>query len=248
MNLENILQRADVWRGASASPAAGIATGFADLDAQLGGGWPEGALVEILHAHAGIGEFRLLLPALARLSREPRWIALVAPPYIPYAPALVRAGVDLSRVLVIWSRDCANAASDALWAAEQALRAGTCSTMLAWPRVSRPGSAHRLDFRVLRRLQLAAEQGNTLGVLFRPIVHESESSPAALRLKLSPAEGGVTVQVLKRRGGWAAGPAVIELDRVLRPGAGQILRQGSGHAVAVPSSAGARARNLRARR
>jgi hypothetical protein len=228
MSLESLLQRADIWRGGDASPARGLPTGFEALDAALGG-WPEGGLVEVLHTHAGVGELRLFTPALARLSRGDRWIAFVAPPYIPYAPALARAGVELSRVLVIRP----GAARDALWAAEQALRAGTCGAVLAWPRGA--------DFRALRRLQLAAEQGGALGLLFHSSAHGAEPSPAVLRLKLTPGlrPESLTVQILKRRGGWATGPVVVEVDRG--------PRQGPSHAVAVPASAGARARDLRAR-
>ena len=121
MSLEDLLQRADLWRGNAAPPVAGLPSGFAELDAQLpGGGWPVGALSEILIDRNGIGELQLLMPALARLTWADRWVTFIAPPYIPYAPALARAGVNLAHVLVVHSRE----ASDALWATEQALRAG----------------------------------------------------------------------------------------------------------------------------
>ena len=94
MNLDTVLQRADVWRGGRLSATAdAVASGFAELDTVLpGGGWSRGALTEILMPQHGIGALRLLVPALARLSRDERWICWVAPPYIPYAPALVGAG------------------------------------------------------------------------------------------------------------------------------------------------------------
>ncbi len=211
MSLQDLMQRADLWRGDTAPPfAASLSTGFPALDAVLpGGGWPQRALTEILLPHEGIGELRLLLPALARLSRGDRWLALVAPPHIPYAPALASAGVELSRVLLVHPR----ASGDGLWAVEQSLRAGSCAAVLAWPAT--------LDSRALRRLQLAAEAGESWGVLFGHERLAVSSSPAALRLRLAPRAGGLDIHVLKRRGGWPAGPVSLEV----------------GHALAMPASA-----------
>lgn len=205
MSLDSLLQRTDVWRGGVAAPPAGLASGFAALDARLNGGWPRGAVSELLFARAGIGELTLLMPALARLSREGRWLVLVAPPYVPYAPALVRAGVDLARAVVVEP----GAAREALWAAEQALRAGACGAVLLW--------REEIEPRALRRLQLAAETGGGLGVLFRSLRHAGESSPAALRLRLRGIAGRrrrLEVAVLKRRGGWPGGPITVEVDHV----------------------------------
>jgi cell division inhibitor SulA/protein ImuA len=192
MNLNELLQRAPIRRGASAPVQPTLSTGFDTLDELLHGGWPRAALTEILAAHEGIGELRLLLPALAEITRQKRWVAFVAPPYIPYAPALAHADLDLSRVLLIHP----SAQQDRLWALEQALRAGTCGAVLAWPT--------QADFNTLRRLQLAAEAGNALGILFRPLHAAEHTSPAALRLKLEPlgASGRtIAAQVVKSRSG-----------------------------------------------
>ena len=104
-NLDALLERADVWRGNHFPPSVGIPTGFAALDDKLpGGGWPVGALTEILVPALGIGELRLVMPALARLSHKKRWMAWIAPPHIPYAPALTACGIDLSRTLIVRPR------------------------------------------------------------------------------------------------------------------------------------------------
>lgn len=208
MNLHEIMQRAPVWRGSAASAFAAetLPTGHAALDVLLGGGWPQAALSEILFAHEGIGELRLLLPALTRVTRQKRWIAFVAPPYIPYAPALAHAGLDLSHVLLVRPP----ARRDALWAVEQALRAGTCGVVLAW-------LAHA-DFDTLRRLQLAAEAGNSWGVLFRPLTAAQQPSPAALRMRLEPLSASgrtLAVQVLKRRGGSSSTRLILDVDHVV---------------------------------
>lgn len=203
MNLDDLIQRADLRRGGDAPPPSGLATGYETLDALLNGGWPQGALVEILSAYRGIGELRLLLPALAGLTREKRWLAFVAPPYIPYAPALARAGVRLDRVMQVHPRT----GTDTLWALEQTLRSGSCGAVLAWPQ--------RADARSLRRLQLAAEAGNSLGVLFRQPSAGRERSPAVVRLRLAPAATRLSIDVLKRRSGWPTGPIDLEVRHAL---------------------------------
>lgn len=203
-SLEALLERPELWRaGRRAESAPAVASGLGALDAELpGGGWPEGALTEILTERHGLGELSLLLPALARLSEEGRWLAWVAPPYIPYAPALAAAGIDTSRVLRIYPRD----ASESLWAVEQALASGTCGAVLAWPR--------RCDPRSLRRLQLAAERGRSLGLLFRSEAAIGQASPAALRLNLrgvreETPQRRTQVRLVKRRGG---GPTALDLS------------------------------------
>jgi hypothetical protein len=204
--LQELLAHPSVWRGRSRAAVQTLSTGFAALDAGLpGGGWPRHGLVEILTSHPGVGELYLLLPALAALSRfDPaRWCTWVSPPHVPYAPALEAHGVALDRMLVVQTHL-------PLWAHEQALRSGACELALAWlPRVSP---------RALRRLQLAAEQGRALGVLYRSRRFAQEASPAMLRLLLEPLEDGrpgARVSLLKSRGGsrepieveWAAAAA-----------------------------------------
>ena len=197
----SLLNDARVWRARDAQtrdPQRCVSTGFRELDAVLaGGGWPLGALSEILFPAPGIGELRLLMPALARLSQQKRWLAWIAPPYVPYAPALAAQGVNLSRVLVVHPRD----EREALWAVEQALRSGTCGAVLAWVK--------HADERSLRRLQLAAEEGQSAGFLFRTQFSVVRTSPAALRLRIEPTAQGLSLQILKRRGGWPLAPMTL---------------------------------------
>ncbi len=190
--LETLLQHSQIWRGKRRTwtDADCIASGFDELDVRLpGDGWPRGALTEVLLPRHGIGEMRLLLPALERLHREKKWIALIAPPYVPYPPAWQASGLDLSHLLWVHPRTCA----DHLWAVEQALRAGTCGAVISWP-------ATAPTFQQLRRLQLAAEAGRSWGVMFRPLPGAAQASPAAVRVQLDPQAGGLVVHLLKRRG------------------------------------------------
>ncbi len=207
--LDELLQKPGIWRAGETTKDTGldhVATGFAELDALLpGGGWPAGALTEMLHDQSGIGELRVLIPALARLSQAGRWIALIAPPHIPYAPALAAHGVNLSRILLVHPRKD----KDALWALEQALRSGTCAAVIAWPgKVDNPG---------LRRLQLAAERGRTWGVLFRQAREAETASPAHLRFHLSKEDSALSLELLKCRGGKAHRRIRIDLTRADTP-------------------------------
>lgn len=192
-----LLRHPALWRGGDAGAPETVPTGFRALDARLpGGGWPLATLIELLVPAAGIGEIRLLLPALKRLAMAedaaPRWVAWLAPPHLPYAPALADAGLDPARMLVVRPR----AGSDRLWAMEQALRSGACAAVLGWT-----GAA---DGRALRRLKLAAEEGGTPAFLLRPAAHRGEGSPAALRLALAACDFGLDVEILKCRGGTPA--------------------------------------------
>jgi len=188
--LAEVLRHPGIWRRGTAARATVDAqpTGLVDLDARLpGGGWPRGALSEILIEHDGIGECSLLLPALAALTETKQRVVFVAPPYIPYPPALAAAGIDLSYVVHIDA-----SAADTHWTAEQCLRAGCCGAVLSW--------MPRTDYRQLRRLQLAAETGAAIGFVFRPLAAAKETSPAALRVQVSMAHGLPKIDILKCRG------------------------------------------------
>ena len=171
--------------------APAVATGFPSLDAVLpGGGWPAGAVTELLAAEAGIGELSLVLPALRQLAKL-RHIVFIAPPHLPYAPALWLAGLPLARLWLLQDVDVLNA----LWASEQLLRCPQVGAVLTW-------CAH-LDERRVRRLQLAAESGGTFSLLYRPASAARQASPAALRLRLQAQPHGLQVEILKARGGHA---------------------------------------------
>jgi hypothetical protein len=203
--LADILQRQAVWRGgAPAAPAAPAApTGFSGLDTAFpGGGWPAGGLVEVLCRAEGIGELQIALPALAALTAAGHRVAWLAPPYLPYAPALRAAGVHLEHLTVVR----APGRRDALWAAEQALRARSFHALLLWlPRASYPE---------LRRLAVAAQGAPGFVLAFRPPEAACESSPAVLRLALqSGPESGLKVCILKRRGAPIEAPLSLAIER-----------------------------------
>jgi len=225
---------------------AGTGTGFSALDEVLADrGWPQAGLVELLCEDCGIGELRLLSPALATLaSTDKRCIAWINPPHLPYPPALQTAGIDPSRVLLVRVQDHA----DALWAFEQACKSGACCAVLGWlepsageregpaPRMREPSAGEReglaprkrapkLRFTEIRRLQFAAKQGRTWANLFRPVAASREASAAELRLRLRALpEDRLNVDIVKRRGGWPLSGIEIALGTALGIGLTQRRR------------------------
>ncbi len=183
--ISDVLRDSRIWQGPRHAQAMVEPTGHAHLDAALpGGGLPVGALTEVLHAYDGTNELTLLLPLITRLTQARRRIVFAHPPYIPYPPAFVAAGADPWLFHTI-----ANCGDEGLWAAEQCLRSSTCALVACWPR--------QANDRQLRRLQLAAESGKAIGVVFRNARAAMAASPAAVRLRAN-ADG---IQVLKCRGG-----------------------------------------------
>jgi protein ImuA len=227
-HLDHALWRADSL-GRSRLPSC--ASGHPRLDTELpDGGWPGGALTELLlHTRAtaatlcGQGELCLLGPALARLGRAGGEIALIAPPLHLHAPALAGAGWPLERLLIV----AAPRLADAAWATEQALRSRRCAAVVWWtstassatssataPTGRSTGPAGRPDRSstallrlALRRLHLAAQDAaqDGAGLLFvlRDAACAAQSSPAPLRLLCVPDPASplrLQVQLLKRRG------------------------------------------------
>jgi hypothetical protein len=200
--LAALLDNPLVWRGDQLARADdAVCSGFPALDRELpGGGWPKRALTEVLHDAQGIGELRLLLPALGRLARSGETVVLVAPPYVPYAPALAACDIEPGR---FWVVDAAEG-KDCWWAAEQVLRAASVGALLFWP--------GNLNDQRLRRLQLAAQDSNTLAFLFAGTAAAARASPSPLRLRLVPEEGRLRVDVFKRRGGVMVRPLLLDVS------------------------------------
>jgi cell division inhibitor SulA len=190
-----------LWRASQLARGRGrtVETGYPALSAELpGGGWPVGALVDLLVQQAGVGEMRLLRPALSALGEQP--IAFVQPPHTPDGLGLSYIGRSIEQVLRVRAAKTA----DALWSAEKILRAGSCGALVFWTQYAQASW--------LRRLHLAAQSSETLFVMMRPLAAAQDSSPALLRLALRPTADGLTVDVLKRRGPSRAEPLSISFQ------------------------------------
>lgn len=208
LNDPSTLMEVGVWRADQVAAGAGQAlpSGHPVLDAQLpGGGWPVGAMTELLQVQPGTGEWGLLLPALGPVSQR-ACVALVGAPHVPLGPALQTRGLQAQRLLCVHA-DMPAARS---WACEQALRCADVGAVLAW--------LPQVRAEALRRLHLAAHDHGKLLWVLRPVQARHESSPAPLRLWLesatpaamhvvtsaaSLADGALhegCVHILKRRG------------------------------------------------
>ncbi len=179
-----------------------VATGHAALDAELpGGGWPVGAMTELLQATPEAHVWRLLLPALAQaVQARGGPVVLIGAPYEPCGTALAAQGLPVEALMCVRS----DAPAARLWACEQALRCAEIAAVVAWLPQARVGE--------LRRLQLAAAQHEVLLFVCRPESVALSASPARLRLRAErcaddPAQ--IALHILKRRGPPLAAPVRV---------------------------------------
>ena len=172
-NIEKLLlNNRDLWRACDLDKVNSNSTGDKKLDNILpGGGWPKKGLVEVINQYHGIGELQLLIPLMLSVIKQGKWILWVCPPHIVYAPALQQAGIDTDQILVV---NKAVPCKDALWSMERALRSNNCGLVLTWQTW--------LSVKVLRRLQLAAETGSTLGFIFKS--RDNKYSPSRMRIRI----------------------------------------------------------------
>lgn len=221
-----------VWRADDVSPSAwagAVPSGSAALDAELpGGGWPQGAVTELLVDSPGQGELSLLMPAIAQMTRAGRpciWAlpwgdaapdtpsahhsapGIPLPIPLPYAPALAAAGIDLDRTIFVQPAT----PREGLWALEQSLRMPHLGALIGWLPAG-PGKGHSdADFRALRRLHLLAGRYQALVFVLRTLQATAAPSPAALRLQLQSHNGRLQVTVLKRRGRPLLEPVTLQV-------------------------------------
>ena len=241
--IEQLLEsNRNLWRGCDhkGESSDAIATGFAELDAMLpAGGWPMQGHIEMVSERGGVGELPRFLPWMRHLTARGNWVLWIAPPYSPYAPGLAQAGIDLRRILIVggsnaplrseafWGKKAAPepvsserlSSKEALWSMEKALQTQHCGLVLAWH--------SQLPQPTLRRLQLAAITGKTLGVVF--MSKNSEHSPSSMRLKIKNSESDgaeaayAEVSLLKARGSYRQSAVRIKLDGSVHPNANLIM-------------------------
>jgi protein ImuA len=213
---------ASVWRAhelgrpAASGGGAGrvVSSGHHLLDAQLpGGGWPVGALSEWLLPHDGLGELRLLAPALAAVQRRPgqgpdglaadhpapRGLMWFDPPAEPCAWVLAALGIDLKRLVLVRPRPAVVSVASALRPgarrARHAERERLPATDVLWALEQALKSGQlgaivawlptRLPADALRRLQLAAQAHEGPVFLLRRDPHATEAArPSPAPLRL----------------------------------------------------------------
>ena len=145
-----------------------VSTGNPEFDQLLGHGWQPGTLVEWIGT-PGCGATTLAL-ILARSVYRSRTLAIVDRHRAFYPPAASASGIDLARTMIVQP----TTARDYDWSLIQILRSSGISAVLTWP--------DNANQKMLRRWQLAAEHGGTLGLLIRPLDAVKDSSWARTRL------------------------------------------------------------------
>jgi hypothetical protein len=181
-------------RAARRADEAVYSTGCAAWDEMLPAqGICKGSLIEWLSADAACGAGLLALAA-ARQALASRWLVVVDRARRFYPPAAANLGIDLQRTIVVRPAS----AKEELWAIDQALRCRGVGVV--WSPLA------SLAWRSFRRLQLAAEQGETLGLLLRPDRVRGLPSWAHLSLHVQPLVSGGDrrwqVELLHWRGKW----------------------------------------------
>ena len=189
--LKQVLSLPYVWQASHSqrTDRTIITSHFSELDRVLGG-WSLGATTELLTNEYSAGMLELLMPALTSRLEQKDWVILIAPPFMPFAPAWKAAGVDPSRLLIVHPRTH----REKLWSAETALRSGNSAAVLCWQ------GQTRLQTQDLRRLQIAAAEQQTLNMLWRPPHEQQQSSPSAVRIAATSTPDGLELEVIKQRG------------------------------------------------
>ncbi|WP_144393787.1 translesion DNA synthesis-associated protein ImuA [Pleionea sediminis] len=203
-SINQILKNPSVWQASRSERSRPvIETGFSKLDALLhDGGWPQGALTELLLETHGVGELRLLAPLLKRLSQESGFLVLVDPPFTPYGPALAMMGIDISKLFVV--QTCR--VNRKVWAAYQALTSRACATVLVWFDGKAPYKNE------IRKLSLGAREGQCWGIIFRQVDASEHPSSARLRMTLFAEKSGrCHLTILKQAGGWSGQQLTLDL-------------------------------------
>lgn len=207
VSLEQLLLRDDTWLGHSQrfTTRAAVPTGYEALDNGLANnGWPLASFIEVCQSGSQ-AEWLLFTPALLETVGV---FVLLNPPAAPFCQALIQAGIDLERLVVVDTTDKAHFIACFL----ELSRAGV-GALLAWQ------PKDTLTYTDLRKCQLAASEGAGLSIMFRPSSVQQQNSPATLRVfsQLTPA--GLQLTLFKQRGQLSqpAKPIVIELPKRWRP-------------------------------
>jgi hypothetical protein len=152
-----------------------VSTGCGPLDELLPErGMCRGTLAEWLAVGDGVGSSTLALLCAREACHDGGALIVLDSCREFYPPSAVRLGIELEQLIVVRAGDVA----DNLWALDQSLRCRAVAAVLAWP--------EKLDGRVFRRLQLAAEEGDGLGLLIRSDAARYEPSWADVRFLVEP--------------------------------------------------------------
>ena len=192
-NLIDFLQHQNlVWQGTDNAPLSQCvsekhSTGYEALDNHLDGGFPFPGVVD-MQSETGIGELQLLLPFIRSRTRL---CVMINPPANVNAHALIHQNISTELIWGVTTSD----PIEALWAAEQCLKSGVCSSVLLWHQ--------EVQIHQVKRLLLSAQTGQSMCCLLRHSMVQGGALPVSLSMQLLPSSTGLNIKVNKLKGGWA---------------------------------------------
>jgi len=181
--LQNAIRQ---WERKSAQGAErSVSTGCPSLDELFPAqGIRQGSLIEWVGTDEAKGAVALSLIVGKVVVPPERPMILIDRQRELFPAALQAMGIDLTRLVLIHPKT----ERDALWACEESLRCPGVG--LVWMDIG------RLSGTIFRRLQLAAEEGQTIGFFVRPEAAVQQASWADARLTVRPvASGGASWQL-----------------------------------------------------
>lgn len=190
-----------IWYGCnSQAELKRVPSAFSELDNALQGGWPTQGIIE-LKTPLGIGEFRLVTPFLSYQQAQGK-VVLVAPPFQINAEFLMANDIKPEQLLLLSTYQ----ETEALWATEQCLSSGCCSTVVIWQ--------EQLSIKQIRRFMLACEQGGATLIIMRHPYRTPAlfSLPSTVSLTLKACGLGISVKVDKQKGGQATDFFVVNMS------------------------------------
>ncbi len=187
-----------IWRAAQQqSRGPRLPTDHAELDSALGGGIVSAGVIRVV-TDRGVGELSFLKAVIAK-HRVHKLCLFINPPGMLQSPWLAAAEIAAERVYQVAPKDN----DQALWAAEQSLKSGACHCVVLWANAMSPKQA--------RRLQVAATHNNALAIVVMPSRCKRMALPVSQDLSLTPAPGGLAIQIVKQAQGWPVDEVRIKL-------------------------------------
>lgn len=236
-SLEQLLRRPDVWRGHSRNflPSTVIDTGYAELNQALQHkGWPSGGLIEVCQSYHA-AEWQLFHPGISLLMAEQRMahLALINPPALPFVAALQQMNINSQQVIVVQT----HTTEELIVCFKELSRSLACPLVFAW----QPKRA--LSYAQLRKLQLSTTEQHGLYVIFRHLRAAQQSSPACLRLTLSPRPRHIELHIFKQKGQLQSHTITLPIPEVWKPlAAHNVLNRAPSNEEYVPYGASQRSK------
>ncbi len=184
--------------------AGSFQTGLETIDALTETHLARGSVHEFLSSDSNALSVAALFARTTALERKT--VVCFDPYRVMYSPELAARGIHADCTMILSPRS----PRDEVWAIAECLRCkGVSAVIAAPPRLTRVEA---------RRLQLAAEQGGSVGIFMRPVGLASACYSAATRWLVEPAPGDQftqrwNVRLLHGHGRFVGQSVILEVNR-----------------------------------